>query len=208
MPAFANLRTALQEALGLTFEGAKGEHLFRSTLVQTLSYGLFSAWVEIAREGDTAFNWHAAGWTLHVPFIDTLFQQIATPGLLKPLGLEGPLDWAAGALGRVDRAAFFARFDEADAVRYFYEPFLAAFDPVLRKDMGVWYTPREIVRYMVERVDRVLREELGVADGLADPRRVDSRSVLRHRRLSGRGAGPDRANACATSARTRCSPRI
>jgi predicted helicase len=51
----------------------------------------------------------------------------------------------------------------------FYEPFLAAFDPELRTQFGVWYTPREIVRYMVERVDRVLRSELGVADGLADP---------------------------------------
>ncbi len=98
-----------------------------------------------------------------------LFQRIATPQHLKPLGLEEPLSWAAAALNRVDRAAFFARFDEADAVRYFYEPFLAAFDPALRKELGVWYTPREIVRYMVERVDRVLRTELGVADGLADP---------------------------------------
>ncbi len=62
IPAFANLRAALQEALGLTFDGPKGEHLFRSTLVQTLFYGLFSAWVETAREGK-AFDWHAAGWT-------------------------------------------------------------------------------------------------------------------------------------------------
>ncbi len=169
LPAFASLRTALEQALGLIFEGTKGEHLFRSTLVQTLFYGLFSAWVETPRDGHQAFDWHAAGWTLHVPFVDTLFQQIATPQRLKPLGLEEPLDWAAGALARVDRAAFFARFEEADAVRYFYEPFLAAFDPELRKALGVWYTPREIVRYMVERVDRVLRTELGVADGLADP---------------------------------------
>lgn len=88
---------------------------------------------------------------------------------MKPLGLGEPLSWASAALNRVDRTAFFTRFDEADAVRYFYEPFLAAFDPDLRKEMGVWYTPREIVRYMVERVDRVLRSELGIADGLADP---------------------------------------
>jgi predicted helicase len=47
---------------------------------------------------------------------------------------------------------------------------LAAFDPTLRDDLGVWYTPREIVRYMVERVDRVLRDELGLASGLADER--------------------------------------
>ncbi|MCL5124791.1 MAG: N-6 DNA methylase [Deltaproteobacteria bacterium] len=36
--------------------------------------------------------------------------------------------------------------------------------------MGVWYTPREIVEYMVERVDRVLREELGEPEGLASDR--------------------------------------
>ena len=169
LPAFAELRNALQEALGLQFEGPKGEHLFRSTLVQTLFYGLFSAWVEVAQTGQANFEWRAAGWNLHVPFVDTLFQRIATPQSLKPLGLEEPLSWAAAALNRVDRTAFFARFEEADAVRYFYEPFLAAFDPDLRKEMGVWYTPREIVRYMVERVDQVLRSELGLADGLADP---------------------------------------
>ncbi len=168
LPAFAELRDALQEALGLQFDGLKGEHLFRSTLVQTLFYGLFSAWVESARGGEAVFDWRAAGWSLHVPFVDTLFQRIATPQYLKPLGLEEPLTWAADALNRVDRDAFFARFQETDAVRYFYEPFLKAFDPELRRQLGVWYTPREIVRYMVERVDRVLRTELGIADGLAD----------------------------------------
>ncbi|WP_428485270.1 type ISP restriction/modification enzyme [Rhodopila sp.] len=153
----------------MQFEGPKGEHLFRSTLVQTLFYGLFSAWVEVAQDGQAVFDWRAAGWNLHVPFVDTLFERIARPRSLKPLGLEEPLSWAAAALNRVDRIAFFTRFEEADAVRYFYEPFLAAFDPDLRKDMGVWYTPREIVRYMVERVDQVLRSELGIPDGLADP---------------------------------------
>jgi predicted helicase len=38
------------------------------------------------------------------------------------------------------------------------------------KEPGVWYTPPEIVKYMVERVDIVLRRELGLADGLADKR--------------------------------------
>jgi hypothetical protein len=53
-------------------------------------------------------------------------------------------------------------------VQYFYEPFLEAFDPELRKQLGVWYTPPEIVKYMVERVDTVLRQELGAPLGLAD----------------------------------------
>jgi len=39
----------------------------------------------------------------------------------------------------------------------------------LRKELGVWYTPPEIVKYQVARVDTVLREELDLPDGLADP---------------------------------------
>ena len=50
---------------------------------------------------------------------------------------------------------------------YFYEPFLEAFDPALRKQLGVWYTPAEVVRYMVARVDRALKDDLGIQDGLA-----------------------------------------
>jgi len=70
----------------------------------------------------------------------------------------------------VDRTTFFASFEESHAVQYFYEPFLEAFDPELRKQLGVWYTPAEIAQYQVARVDTVLREELKIADGLADKR--------------------------------------
>ena len=37
----------------------------------------------------------------------------------------------------------------------------------LRKQLGVWYTPSEVVRYMVARVDRALKDDLGIEDGLA-----------------------------------------
>ena len=60
---------------------------------------------------------------------------------MQPLGLVEVLDWTAAALDRVDRNTFFARFNEGTAVPYFYEPFLEAFDPALRKQLGVWYTP-------------------------------------------------------------------
>ncbi len=104
--------------------------------------------------------------------IRALFEQVATPTSLGPIGLVEVLDWATAALNRVDRPVFFASFEEERAVQYFYEPFLEEFDPSLRKDLGVWYTPNEIVRYMVARVDMVLREELKIPDGLADPRVV------------------------------------
>jgi len=191
LPALQAVRTALEEALGLEFKGEKGENFFRSTLVQTLFYGIFSAWVLWCKnqlpagaeppagwkpagglggaDGSSRFNWHEAAWSLHVPMIRALFDQIATPTMLGPLGLVEVLDWTGAVLDRVDRASFFERFEQGHAVQYFYEPFLQAFDPELRKELGVWYTPPEIVQYMVARVDTVLREELGIEDGLADP---------------------------------------
>ena len=181
-PQLATVRSALEEALGIHFEGERGLRFFRSTLVQTLFYGIFSAWVLWARTDaatpepgrlftgvpDAArFDWRVAVWHLRAPVLRSLFQQLADPGRLQPLGLTEVLDWTAAALDRVDRAAFFVRFSEADAVPYFYEPFLEAFDPDLRKQLGVWYTPSEVVRYMVARADRALRDDLGIADGLA-----------------------------------------
>src|SRR5713101_8365606 len=173
VPALAAIRGALEEALGIEFKDKKGDHFFRSTLVQTLFYGVFSAWVLWTREHPPVskehFDWRTAGYYLRVPVLAELFHQASNPASLAGLELPEVLDWTGAVLNRVDRAAFFSSFQEHHAVQYFYEPFLEAFDPELRKQLGVWYTPHEVVRYMVGRVDRVLREELNLPDGLADP---------------------------------------
>ncbi len=173
LAALAAVREALEEALGLKFEGEKGEHFFRSTLVQTLFYGVFSAWALWARivsltDPKAKFDWVKHTRSLNVPVLRKLFHELAEPGQLETLNLTEALGWTEAVLNRVDRAAFFEGFEEHHAVQYFYEPFLQAYDPGLRKQLGVWYTPIEIVRYMVARIDTMLREELGLADGLAD----------------------------------------
>ena len=170
LPALQTIRTALEDALGVTFDDKKGDQFFKSTLIQTLFYGVFSAWVLWHKQGAKRgyFDWQTAAWSLHVPMVRALFEKVATPTNLGRLDLVEVLDWTGEALNRVDRESFFAKFDEGQSVQYFYEPFLEAFDPQLRKDLGVWYTPPEIVQYMVARVDTVLREELGIVDGLAD----------------------------------------
>ena len=169
-PSLNVVRSALEEALGVRFEGQRGAAFFRSTLVQTLFYGVFAAWVLWARQTPPPagrFDWRTAVWHLRAPVLRALFQQLSDPGRLQPLGLVEVLDWTSAALDRVDRVAFFDRFSEGQAVPYFYEPFLEAFDPDLRKQLGVWYTPTEVVRYMVARVDKALKDDLGIADGLA-----------------------------------------
>lgn len=56
---------------------------------------------------------------------------------------------------------------EEDPWLYFYEHFLSAYDPKLRKDSGVYYTPVEVVKCQVALVDALLREVLGKSDGFA-----------------------------------------
>ncbi len=62
LPALVSVRESLEEALGLKFSSHKGEHFFRSTLIQTLFYGIFSAWVLWHKEtaGRGRFEWVGA----------------------------------------------------------------------------------------------------------------------------------------------------
>ncbi len=52
---------------------------------------------------------------------------------------------------------------------YFYEDFLAVYDPGLRRDAGAYYTPIEVVRAQVRLIDDLLVRRLGKPLGFADP---------------------------------------
>ena len=98
LPALQAVRSALEEALGMKFTEEKGEHFFRSTLVQTLFYGVFSAWVRWHKDvpGPQAkFDWRTAEWSLHVPFIRTLYEDVAKREQAGTVG--------AGGSARLDR---------------------------------------------------------------------------------------------------------
>lgn len=174
-----------RQALGLAFEidDEKGSRFFRSSLVQAIFYSLFAAWILWDREseGDATFDIAAAEAHLPIPFLASLLHDIRHPTRMRHLGLETHLQRAITTFVRIDREQFRSRMvfptidDDGDAlaaITYFYEPFLEAFDPKLREELGVWYTPPEIVRYQVRRVHQLLKAELGRARGLADPQVV------------------------------------
>lgn len=171
------------KALGVTFVGPEGEEFFRSSLIQTAFYGLFAGWA-LWHEGSRTkpFGWIDLGEYLKIPFLGSLFYEFRHPSRIKELRLAEHLDVATETLARVDQKEFFKRFalpslvqektSATTAIMHFYEPFLNAFDPTLRKELGVWYTPTPIVRYQVGRIDRLLRDELGCRRGFADERVV------------------------------------
>lgn len=167
------------KALGVGFEGPEGEEFLRSSLIQTAFYGLFAAWA-LWWQGNrkSAFRWEDLADYLKIPFLGSLFHEFRHPTRIKELRLAQHLDIATETLGRVDGEQFFKRFrlpslkHDAEAaetaILHFYEPFLQAFDPDLRKELGVWYTPNSIVRYQVGKIDQLLRSELGCERGFAD----------------------------------------
>jgi hypothetical protein len=64
------------------------------------------------------------------------------------------------------------RLFERDPFIYFYEDYLRAYDKETSKSRGVYYTPPPVVNFIVRAVDDILKENFGIADGLADHKRV------------------------------------
>ena len=65
----------LAKLLGVRFQGKKGTRFFHSTLVQTLFYGVFSAWVLWARQSPPptgGFDWRPAVRHLRDPVLRAL----------------------------------------------------------------------------------------------------------------------------------------
>ncbi len=79
--------------------------------------------------------------------------------------LRMPIELLERAIGVVDSAQV---SEESDPWLYFYEHFLAAYDPKLRKDRGVYFTPIEVVRTQVRLTGELLRTRFNKPLGFAD----------------------------------------
>ena len=143
---------------------------FADMYAQTLAYGLFAARCTLPNA--TNFSRHTAAEALPKsnPFLVQLFYRVASPTL--ETNVTYILDDIAALLRNVPtemlRTAFVARNRLEDPVIHFYETFLAQYNPQRRVDRGVYYTPPQVISYIVRSVDSLLKTELNRSDGLAD----------------------------------------
>ncbi|MGY5033276.1 type ISP restriction/modification enzyme [Streptomyces sp. 900116325] len=77
--------------------------------------------------------------------------------------LRGVVGVMVQVISKVDSALF--QDETGDAYLHFYEGFLGAYDPALRQRTGTYYTPNEVVSFMVDFTDQVLRTRLGRTKG-------------------------------------------
>lgn len=143
---------------------------FADLYAQTLAYGLFAARLHDPSL-DTFTRLEAAELIPKTnPFLRKLFQYI----LLEDIDprIKSTVDNLAEVFRAADVHALLQHFAHAtqqtDPVIHFYETFLAAYDPKLRKSRGVWYTPAPVVQFIVHAIDDLLQREFKLTQGLAD----------------------------------------
>ena len=143
---------------------------FADMYAQTLTYGLFAARCTVPNA--TNFSRHTAASVLPSsnPFLRQLFFQVASPNLEE--NVTYILDDITTLLQNVPtemlRTSFAPKNHLEDPVIHFYETFLKEYNPKLRFDRGVFYTPPQVISYIVRSVDSLLKTELNRPDGLAD----------------------------------------
>ncbi len=143
---------------------------FADMYAQTICYGLFAARCN-HKPGNGPFTRQTAIRELPEtnPFLRQMFGYITGPDL------DTRLSWAVDHLTRLldcldigeTLSNFGQRTRQEDPVVHFYEAFLSAYDPAMREARGVYYTPEPVVSYIVRSVDKVLKRDFGIKDGLA-----------------------------------------
>jgi hypothetical protein len=81
--------------------------------------------------------------------------------------VEVPIDLLERTIGAVD-PSMMSTGEATDPWLYFYEDFLAAYDPKLRNNRGVYYTPGQVVQAQVRLVSTLLHERFGKGLGIVD----------------------------------------
>jgi len=156
------------------------DEAFADMFSQTIAYGLFAARVNHNGPGRFRRQDAAALIPKTNPFLRKLFGAITGPDL-DDEPFVGFVDDLAQLLADTDIGAVLAEFGRRtkreDPIVHFYETFLAAYDPQLRKSRGVYYTPEPVVSYIVRSVDYLLRTRFGCANGLADTGTVTYKRV-------------------------------
>jgi len=144
-------------------ESDQTEDQFADALAQTLTYALLSArWLSKDEPEIKPGCFNRASALKHFPTTSPLLRDLFKAMLDGDPKIGGPLDEIAALLDGTDVVEIFSGIP-GDPVTHFYEAFLEAYDPEARRDRGVYYTPVEIVRFMVRCADALLKENGGLS---------------------------------------------
>jgi predicted helicase len=145
------------------------ENDFADLYAQTVTYGLFAS--RLSAKGE--FSREKAFFNIpkSLGILRDIFRFISLEEI--PEQMKWIIDDISNVLSIVDVKNIFDFYYHEkkgkDPVIYFYETFLAAYDPEEREKRGVYYTPDPIVSYIVRSLNIILKEKFNIPDGFASP---------------------------------------
>lgn len=143
---------------------------FADMFAQTLAYGLFAARIHAPTNREFSREMAAFRLPKTNPFLRKLFSEIA--GVDMPDTIAWAVEDLVNLLRHADMSEILRDFGKGigkeDPVVHFYETFLAVYDPKIRDQRGVRYTPEPVVQYIVRSVDWLLQTRFNRPEGLAD----------------------------------------
>lgn len=157
------------------FRGVLNEGLntkiFADLYAQTVTYGLFAARLQDSQEYKE-FSRLTAGIFIPktYPLLKQIFQSLASSYV------DDSFAWIIDDLVSLFRVtdvkslleSYYNNTRRNDPMIRFYEDFLKAYDPTKKDICGVYYTPEQVVDFMVKSVDEILQSHFNLLRGLAD----------------------------------------
>ena len=148
---------------------------FADIYAQTITYGLFTARLHFDEKGTFDRTKAASLIPKSNPFLRKLFSFVEAD-------LPDEILWiiedvlSVLEVSKVDKIirSFSNSGKLNEAFVYFYEKFISIYDPKKRKKLGVYYTPIEIVNYIIRSIDEVLKTEFNLVDGLASDAKIET----------------------------------
>jgi hypothetical protein len=126
--------------------------LFSAAFAQTLAFGLLLVREATGQAVDgTAWNHMPA----EHPMMRTALRVLSQPEIVRDVGIG--FDVMCDTVNSFAPEILARQRNGYDPILYFYENFLKTFDSDDREKYGVYYTPIEVVQYMVGAMDRTLR---------------------------------------------------
>jgi len=136
---------------------------------QTITYGLFLAKTNCAGilSRDTAASYIPRS----IGVIKRIFVNIAGDAL--PSNLSWIVDEIIDVLNASDMKSILSEIDfrgkkDRDPFTFFYEDFLRLYDPKKRKHLGVFYTPRPVVNFIVKSIEQILKNDFNKLNGFGE----------------------------------------
>ena len=135
---------------------------------QTITYGLFLAKINSPNSLDrkTASSYIPQ----NIGIIKRIFVNI---GYSLPSNISWIVDEIVDILNASDIKNILSEIDsrdkkDRDPFTFFYEDFLSLYNPKKRKRLGVYYTPRPVVNFIVNSVDQILKKDFNKPRGFAE----------------------------------------